>query len=215
MVGRRAIHVDPVPESVRTHYLRQLRNLWNLKPTLDGDGRIVPQLVTLTPDARDRLDAFRTTLEPRLANDGDLGAIPDWGGKLAGAVVRIAASLHLADLATSPAEVAPIPLPVIERALTLGDYFTTHALVAFRAMRQDAVADDAAHVMAWLRRRDPAPTFSKRDVQAGNRSRFPVADDVEPVLAFLVKTGWIRPVAREKRVGRPSELYEVHPKVRA
>jgi hypothetical protein len=213
MVGRRSIHVDPVPDVVRTEYLRRTRNLWNLAPKLGGDGCIEPRVLAVTPEARDALDAYRAALEPRLAPDGDLGAVADWASKLAGLVVRLAANLHLADPATDPADPPPIAVGTIERAMTLGDYFREHALLAFRAMRQDANAENAADVLAWLRRRGQ-DTFTKRDVHVAKRSRFPEADDLDPVLAFLVKTGWIRPLPRQRRPGRPSEGFEVHPSVR-
>jgi hypothetical protein len=46
-----------------------------------------------------RLYQFQTELEPMLSPYGELGPINDWGGKLCGAVVRIAGLLHGARMA--------------------------------------------------------------------------------------------------------------------
>jgi hypothetical protein len=215
MVGRRTIEIVPVSVMVREEYRRRMRNLWNLRPELDGDGRIVPKAITFSPAARERFDAFRTILEPRLAPAGNLGALADWGSKYAGAVARIAACLHLADEATDPANPAPIADGTMERALTVGKFYEDNAVVAYRAMRQDEIADDAGFLLIWIRQQVAAKRmrFSKRDAHAAKRSRFPKATDLDPVLKFLVEMGYIRPVEVERGPGRPSEIYDVNPRV--
>jgi hypothetical protein len=51
----------------------------------------------------------------------------DWGGKLAGAIVRIAGLLHLAGHARDGWD-RPITLATLEAAIEIGDYYTHHAM---------------------------------------------------------------------------------------
>ena len=138
----------------------------------DDNGQSATYTLTLTPAARHRLTTFEAWLEPRLGPAGELGHIADWGGKLAGAVIRIAGLLHLA---ASAAEALPWTMPVgdetMANAITIGEYLIPHACAAFGEMGADGSVEDARHLLDWIERMEQT-TFTKRDAFEGTKSRF-------------------------------------------
>lgn len=92
-VGHRQSGQPPVPPGVAAQFRATVDLLAEGADALDE-----PVGLRFTPEADAALLAFERELEPRLAADGDLGAVADWGGKLAGELVRIATLLHIAAL---------------------------------------------------------------------------------------------------------------------
>ncbi|MGH7870206.1 MAG: YfjI family protein, partial [Candidatus Dormibacteraceae bacterium] len=89
-VGGRRSQAPPVSEQIAREYEAAVRLLArNLEQ--------LPQLHTLTlsKGARMVLDDFSDELEPKLGEQGELSHIAYWGCKLAGAIARISAQLHL------------------------------------------------------------------------------------------------------------------------
>jgi hypothetical protein len=217
-LGSRDPDPDPMPDGMNALYSRRLRSLWLLPTRHDERGEIVATPLTFSLPARHAITAFLREIEPRLGGDGDLHPFTDWAGKLAGATVRLAGVLHMADLAgKGDAPACEIQAPTVERGIVLGRYFLAHAIVAFRVMRVDEAADDAGDLLAWIRRQavDGVATFSKRDAHYARKHRFAKADDLDPALDFLEQHGWIRPVlgTQPKRGGRPaSPRFEIHPR---
>ena len=215
-LGSRDPDPDMLHHDVGATYSRRVRSLWLLPTRFDERGEIVATALTFSFPAREAITRFLRELEPRLGGDGDLRPFTDWAGKLAGAAVRLAGVLHMADLAgTGDAPACEIQAETVERGIVLARYFLEHAVVAFRAMRADETADDARDLLAWIRKQaaDGMATFSKRDAHYARKHRFAKADDLDPALGFLQEHGWIRPVLETaaKRGGRPaSPRFEIH-----
>src|SRR5690606_7291975 len=95
LMGRRKRNPDPIPPHRADDYARTLTSLvTSLRSHGDPDGNRVT--LTFTPDAQRRITALLDEIEPRLdPAAGDLAHMTDWAGKYVGAVVRIAALLHL------------------------------------------------------------------------------------------------------------------------
>jgi hypothetical protein len=98
IVGRRRVDPPPVPAEVTAAYGATVRALLDLPADRGEDGEIVSRDLAFTPEAVQALLRFSADLEPRLAEGGDLEPVRDWAAKLPGAVARVAAILHLADL---------------------------------------------------------------------------------------------------------------------
>jgi|SRR5215471_14797442 len=174
-----------------------------------------PAVLVLDAEAQDVLCDFEACLEPRLAPDADLGApmLVEWASKLVGAVVRLSGLLHLAEHLSS-GWAQPVTARTVRAACLLGDYFLSHAQWVFGdLMGGDTTMDDARHVLAWAKR--VGPTFSRSECQRAHRYRFPLVEDVDPVLEVLENRHWIRratPPPTTKRGGRPpSPSFEVNP----
>jgi hypothetical protein len=171
-------------------------------------------VLTLTADANERLLQFERELEPQLAPDAELGPLADWGSKLAGAVVRIAGLLHLAQHGEVGHRV-PIDAETMRDAENIGRYFLAHALVVHEIMGMDPAVDDARALLGWLAKLEE-PWFSKRDAHRANQTWFRKANELEPALNLLESRGWLRrrPEPPHGGRGRPtSPVYDVNPRI--
>ncbi len=204
-VGWREVDTPRVPDEVERRYDRLLNTLHNALTS--------EVLVELDAAAHQVFVAYKRLLEPRLRpSTGDLAAIGDWAGKLAGAVLRIAALLHAASAASEGRPISSaVGLGSVEAAIRLGDYLVKHAFVAFQQFRADPATELAHHVLEWIRRRGET-SFRARDAFDGVRKRTGRMGETNAALKVLVDHGFIRPVNEAHGVGRPrSPLYEVHP----
>jgi hypothetical protein len=211
-IGTRNQEPDPIPEHVAATYTERLtRMVVHLFDWTD------PQVLQLSPEAGQlRLDYARK-LEPRLhPRTGDLGHMSDWAGKSVGAIVRIAALLHLAD---NPVDGYRLPISgeTMAAAVRIGEYFTAHAEAAFDHMGADPEMERARLVLDWITRKKLS-RFTVRDAfREAPRSAFRRAADVLPALELLEGYGWIAaepPPPRNPRGGRPpSPAYQVHPQI--
>jgi replicative DNA helicase len=194
LVGHRQAGAPPIPEPVAHHYTVEVQALAaSLTRPVDED----PTILTLDPQAGELLLAFERDLEPRLApGNGDLAYLAGWAAKLAGAICRIAALLHLAShLRDGWAQ--PISRDTLTAAVRLADYLIEHARAVFDLMGADPRLDDARWLLDWITRTGQVQ-FSRRDAHmATPRGRFPKATDLEPVLALLEEHGYLRRVDPE------------------
>lgn len=210
-VGTRAENPDPVRDKVDGAYAKRIEDLvelvWDTNSCED---------IKFTGEAAKVLGAYRASLEPRLGPRGDLHAIGEWAGKLAGNCARIAALLALFD--------NPMCREVddkhVTRAVNLGPYFIAHAKRVYELMgrkEDDETLDVARDALAWVRHRDdPLQAFTKRDMQRGLSRRVTSADQVQDAIDLLAETGWVAlqpsPERPEGQGGRPPlPRYEVHP----
>ncbi|GAA1450586.1 hypothetical protein GCM10009602_47260 [Nocardiopsis tropica] len=211
-IGSRDVDPKPVPADVAATYEERLmRMVTHLFDWTD------PQRLMLSPEAdQARLDYARE-LEPRLhKRHGDLGHMSDWAGKSVGAMVRIAALLHLADNPVDGYRL-PISADTMTAAIRIGEYFTAHAEAAFDHMGADPEVERARQVLDWITRKKPA-RFTVREAFRGlPRSAFRKVADVLPSLELLEGYGWIAmepPPPRNPNGGRaPSPAYQVHPQI--
>lgn len=204
-IGHRTIAPPPVPETVRENYCRAIRSLeGHFEPS-----RAVPAVLRLTPDAQARFQAWEATVETMLADGGMLESVRDWGGKLCGATLRLAAVIHC----MKHGPVGDIGVEAVEDAITIAQYLCPHACWVLGGMnsRQD---DDARYVLNWIVRNSRSE-FAKREVQQHGKRRFPKADDIDPALEELTRRGYVRRKATTTtRPGRPpSPAFEVNPAV--
>lgn len=206
-VGYRQIAPPPIPNAVRSVYAAMVQHL--ARGLADWTD---PAVLTLTPGAHALLVEAERDLEPRLGPTGSLAHIADWGAKLAGAVVRIAALLHLA---ADPVVAwrTSIDEASVASALRLGDYYQAHALAAFDAMNADPASDDARQLLAVIRRLG-RELVTKRDLfSAASRTRFRKTGDLDPALRLLEDHGYLTrlPEPNRDRRGRPtSPTWAVH-----
>lgn len=200
-IGRREIAPAPVSDATREAYRLTVRAL------AEVEGEFV---LRLAADAAALLRDWEAEIESMLGDGGELEIMRDWGAKLAGATLRLAAVLHCVE--HGPA--ARIEGPTISAAIEIARYLTPHAEAVLNMMhaKDDSADDDARYVLRWIERHG-RQGFSKRDAQQHGRRRFPKADDIDAALAELTQRGYIRlRPAETSGPGRPSSpAYEVNP----
>jgi replicative DNA helicase len=216
LLGRRSIHPEEMPDAVRSTYqmavLALLARFQTTKPSAGEDSH---HYLKPDPDAALVLDDFLAWVEPQLGPHGELAAVRDWGGKLAGTVVRIAALLHLAERPTDPAAwKARISHDVMQRAVRIGTYLIPHAQAAYDLMGLDTDTGNARLLLDWILAKRKA-RFTKREAHQGNKGHFKTVAELDPVLQLLEELGYLRREVWERPKGQrgqpPSPCYVVNP----
>lgn len=195
-VGRRKVNPEPVRESVKEGYNRFVRRLMDV----NGEGPI--QLST----EADRLrQEYQALIERRLVREWD--DISDWGGKLVGAVCRIAAILHCG---TSDCPTAtPIAPETFDAAVRIGEFLGAHAISAFGIMGGSQTVSDAKYI---LRRIIGMTAVTRSELTRLCQGHFRRAADMGDALRLLEDMNYLR--ASEELIGyqgRSQTSYEINP----
>ncbi|QSA97731.1 YfjI family protein [Methylococcus sp. EFPC2] len=213
-LGRRTGNTRPLSEDLRLRYAGRIEAILNAQPATDQDGEPCPHTLKLSRGAFEAWQAFWCRVEAGLGPGGMYEHCFDWGGKLPGAVVRIAGLFHIARHIFRGPESIEISGEDMSAALRMAEALSAHALAVFDLMGADPALDGARVALGWLRR-ERLETFTFRDCHYAHKSRFRRADELGPVLDVLTERHYIRPLAMQGKPqgGRPSKAYEVNPSV--
>jgi Protein of unknown function (DUF3987) len=140
----------PMPPAVRDLYAATLTAL-----TLSLNALTEPRTLTFDPAAAQAVTSLLGALEPRFRPGADLAHMTDWGGKLAGATVRIAGLLHLAQHCRDGWD-RPITAATLQAATEISDYYTHHAKAAYDTIGADPATAHAHAILQWLHTTRPA-----------------------------------------------------------
>lgn len=209
-IGRRRVATGPVPDEIREAYRHAVRLL-----TVDSENIKTSSerfRLRLTVEAEAALRRWEQEIEGELADGGEFEGIRDWGSKLAGATLRLAAVLHCVVHGLTGQVATETLLAAVEIARAL----VPHAEVVLRLMgnADPSGASDARYVLRWIERHGKR-VFAKREAQQHGRRRFPKADDIDPALTELVQRGYIRqrPLKASGPGRPPSPAFDVNPAV--
>jgi hypothetical protein len=202
-IGRREIAPSPVSDATREAYRHVVRKL------AEVEGEFVLELAA---EASSLFRGWETEIEVMLGDGGQLEFMRDWGAKLAGATLRLAAVLHCAE--HGPA--GRIEARTIEAAVEIARYLIPHAETVLSVMSacDDKADDDARYVLRWIERHS-RQEFTKSEAQHHGKRRFPRANDIDAALDELTQRGYIRlkPAVTSGPGRPPSPAYEVNPSV--
>lgn len=208
-IGHRKIDMPGVLPPTHMDYLNTIKALYNATIKLP-----TYRVIDLNNDAKKVFRQFQIDVESSLAPGGDLDAISEWGGKLSGAVARIALILHALKHPEAPMD-SDIDLETMKNAISLGYYFKTQAIGTFDLMGSDPIFQKARKAIEWFCRLECAK-FTKRELYNALRADFKLASETGPVLSLLIERGYIMPVPVTKDgPGRnPSPLFTINPNLR-
>ena len=214
LVGSRVIDPPPLPPATRKAYHHVVTTLLHL-PFAPGErGEHQPHVLKVSPEAYEVLSAFQAELEPMLADGGELGAYGDWAGKLAGAVSRIAALLHMAVCTQQEVyRLQAVSAETMSDAISIGRYLIPHAKAAFGDMNADPVVEGAKRILKWIRKGRKAG-FSTQELWQGVKGYFRTSAALHAPLALLEQHRYIRaeaPPAREGAGRKAAPNYAVNP----
>ena len=205
-MGAETFDTPAISQTAKTKYENLIYNLLDYSEFLDEAKNL-----TFDATAREVFARFYEKIAKRLSETGDLNSISSWGGKLRGAVARIAGIIELANDFYSET----ISKESIEAAIKIGYYLIDHAKAAFRQIDLDRTCHTALKIIKWLESKGQKE-FSRRDLfeHIKGQSDISKVDDLELPLGLLVEHGYIRQKVNEKnKKGRPSQVYEVNPKL--
>lgn len=210
MIGNRVFRAEPIPASVTRAYedciLNGLREEY--PPT--------PEVMTLSPEADAKIEAFSNEVESKLKTDyADIG---EWAGKIVGTTLRIAGLLYRASITRSDfmdeRDSLVIDGKTMDGAIQIARYYIAHAKAAFALMGADAVVKQCKYVLAAIKEKH-LERFNTRDIMRLCRS-FKRAEDLQPVLNRLEDYGYIAVEDPKPYSGKgrpPAQMYLVNPLV--
>lgn len=209
IVGERKYRTQPIPAEVSRCYEVLIRNL------LEDDIPQTPKLINLSPEADKLLESFACEVESKMKTE--YADIPDWAGKLVGAVLRISGLLcravnsHCSDFLDLSVSMV-VDEETMAGAIAIGRYFTEHSRVAYSLMGADDLVKQSQYALDGIVK-NGLLEFTRRDIMRICRS-FKTADTVQPVLNHLADLGYVALKESENASvkGRPANpIYLVNP----
>lgn len=205
-VGYRDMMVDiELDERVKADYDRRLAQMWRDMEAYS----VSPLRLEVTAQAKAEFMEWRQVLEHERRPGGVLTGLVEWSQKVESSVARLAGLLHLAHGKSGPLDMADI-----RGALTVGEYWITHAQAVHEMWGTDPVTHCAQAIVRWLDEHQ-IDEFSVRDCYNGNRSVMPKAEATLEPLGLLVERGWVLPLFEGPlsvgKRGVPSPRFAVHP----
>mgnify|MGYP000251917406 FL=1 len=210
-LGYRTLADVELPDGIRNEYHQKIKSLLALplKSTEAGD---VEHTLHLSQEAYEEWKDFSRYMETQMRPDQPLEHLTDWAGKCPGALVRLAAVLHVAEHAGSLQPALEVPLETVKKAAELMISFIEHSKVAFDLMGADETLQSARKVWGWIKR-NQQEQFTQRDCFNALRAAFPKMDLLKSALQILEERNYVQILEAEKNgVGRkPSPLVLVNP----
>jgi len=185
-MGHRKVSPAPIPPEVKNAYRQFIRNIL----TDRGSG-----VIRLSPEADKVRQDYQAHIERKLGDEWEY--MQDWGGKLVGATVRIAALFHAAAVPGNAADV-PISGDTMAEAVKMAEFLGPHAEAAYQLMGASEDQDGAKYLLKRLLAQGKE-SVSRTELIRACRGKFQKAEDMDPALKILMDRGYIRAV--EKAVG--------------
>ena len=205
-IARVTERVDQAPVVATMRILRDI-------PCLQTPGGgLQPQVVPFTREAGDLIHDRRVAAADQMADED--GIMAGFIGKGHGTVVRLALILAFLDAAAQglplPAEVGAGP---VERAGRLFDSFLLPmARMVFGPETDAPIVKEARDLVAVLRRLK-APYVSERDLLRAKGQKLRRKSELAPVVVYLIEEGILRFVEGTSTGGRPSDGFDVNPRL--
>jgi len=175
-VGRREVSPPPIPNGVKAGYRQFVRRILSAQ-----EGGIVH----LSPDADKIREEYQCYIEKKLV--GELEHMQDWGNKLTGAMLRIAALFHLSNFPATE----PISAETMAGATSIAEFLRSHALAAYQMMGSNEAQEDAKYL--WRRMiAEKKDKVTRTELTRLCRGKFRKADDMAPALNELQEHGYIQ-----------------------
>jgi hypothetical protein len=210
LVGRRQVVTPAINPHVRIAYENSIRRVYQQAASLGSSHHVV---LTLSQTAKSHFRKFCEDLELTLGPGGALEPTSDWGGKLSGQTLRIAAILHIYERGNVQGNME-ISESTIHNAILIAMYLREHALAAFDLMGADPELDKARRIIQWFQGKHLSQ-FSAREAFQALKGQFQQMRFLTSALDVLVERGYLRCIQVEKQVrhGRPSSpVHEVNPR---
>ena len=199
-VGRRKVDPPSIPPGVKNRYCQFIRQI------LDDTGR---GMIRLSDEAdMVRMD-YQSCIEKRLGAEWEF--MQDWGGKLVGACVRIAALIHAGNTQGEPGAVlrTSVSGDTMSAAVKIGEFLSMNAEAAYKVMGASEGYEDAKYL--WRRIVENGKTeLSRRDLFNLCKGKFKTVEQMQPAFQILIERGFIREEER-KTGGRPTKRVTVNP----
>ena len=126
-------------------FQKRLTELLSMDAPIDQGGGLVPQMLSLTPDAKAAWVEFHDSIELELRRGGELYDVRDVASKIADNVARLAALFHMFECGSGA-----VSLDALERASRIAAWHLTESKRFFGELAQPQDMADAARLDTWL-----------------------------------------------------------------
>ncbi|WP_292924988.1 DUF3987 domain-containing protein [Nitrosomonas sp.] len=208
-LGYRKLNANPIFPDYSARYDGILTGILNQEMATDNEDEPCPHILKIKDDVLQTWQNYALKVEAGMREGGTYAHLTDWAGKLPGAVIRIAALLHIARHALVNPWEKEISIEDMNAALRMTDVLSVHALAVFDLMGADPALDGARVVLRWIER-EGKPEFTFRDCHYAHKTRYKRTADIEPAIDVLIERYLIRPRVA-KVAHRPSRIFEVNP----
>ncbi len=192
-VGYRKTETEPVPEDVRNNYNDFVKRI------LSGEDSGV---IHLSADADQQRREYQEKIEHRLRSEW--ADILDWGCKLVGATVRIAALISCAR-----GETVIISGEDMSAAISIGEYLGESAVAAYQTMGNDSDTETAKYI---LRRITGKERVTQAELCHLCQRRNKKSADLDPAIELLKNHNYLREHSEAVGYnGRSKTVYEINP----
>ena len=217
-LGYRDLISKPVPDKISNDYEKLIFTLLDIPSSnngfgedlTDNFGKTIPYKLKLSNEAHNKWRNFSLDIEKEFREGGDFEFLSDWGGKLAGAVIRISGILHCANNPDEPWK-KEISSTTMEKSIELGECFSNHSKLAIELMGGDESISHTQKIIRWVKR-NQLESFSKRECHSSLKGTFKKSSELDEPLSILVDKNYLQ-LNIIKTGGRPSEKYVVNPEI--
>ncbi len=198
LVGHRKISPNSINPSIKNHYMLNVIKLMQI------NNKVASKL-TLNQEANQSEKELRQEIETMFLDGGLLSNMKEWGGKLAGQIIRIAGLLHVAEYIQANSIPGQISASTFNKARQLTYYLIEHAKVAHGFMEVDQCTEDAKYLLEVIKRQQE-PVIEYRNIQMLTRKRFIKAESLKSTFNELEERGFIHQQKKGKKI-----VYAVNP----
>jgi replicative DNA helicase len=213
--GFRHIRPKTISKNLRERYNQAIKTL--LAYPIEK-----PIVLSFDVEADILFEDLQERCEFHLREGGSLSNIPEWGGKFAGNIARIAGLLHVAEHVEMAADIKGVPLKIskvtVYKAIMLEEYFIQHGLAALGYMRQNPAFEDALYLLNVLKAKyeklcestgnDHTP-LPYRELHQSVKNRFD-SKRLNSLLKELEERGFVRKF-QDKRALKPKLFLFINP----
>lgn len=204
-LGFRELDSHPISKEVENEYHQLVKSI--LAYPLPENG---PYTLQLSQEAFTEWRLYALATELQMGTGGQFFHMTDWAGKLPGQIARIAGLIHIVRHADNEPWKQSISVDDMHAAISLGSYFSNHALAVYDLVGVDPALEGARKILKWILD-NKWTQFTFRDCQHEHKHRFKKAKDMEPSIEVLIENYYINEPDREKKNGRPSRVIDVNP----
>ncbi|KAB2494244.1 DUF3987 domain-containing protein [Priestia endophytica] len=185
--GYRKIRPKDISIEVRNQYMTNVKRLLELP--MGGIQRL-----TFSNEADYTVQSFQQEIEEKLREGNDLAEIAEWGGKIVGQILRIAALLHVAENISSD-NVIPqkITATTVAKAISTKEYFISHAKASFGCMSLDKDLENAKYVLNKIKEKFKGETaISHQRLWQLVKRRLGKASQLDGTIEILESRGFVK-----------------------
>ena len=196
--GHRDPNPPPIAPAVVENYHALMRRL------LEGteQGKIV-----LGDEAYSLRTQYAEEIEHKLAKEW--AGMRDWGGKIVGTTMRIAALLHIASTETRAVDV-PISADTVAKAIMISRFFSAHAEKVFRDYGGNKDLANAKYILARIVDVGK-PSITQSEITRACRGRFKSVKEQYPAIDILCEMGYLHKICAAESADGRTTAYHVHP----